>query len=33
VRDYLGQELIQHNENERTAILSIADGLLKEFEN
>jgi exonuclease SbcD len=33
VRDYLGQELIQHNENERTAILNIADELMKEFEN
>jgi hypothetical protein len=32
VRDYLGQELIQHDENERQAILSIADGLLKDME-
>jgi DNA repair protein SbcD/Mre11 len=33
VRDYLGQELIQHDESERAAILAIADGLLKEMEN
>ena len=33
VRDYLGQELIQHDESERAAILSIADGLLKDVEN
>src|SRR5262245_4568461 len=32
VRDYLGQELIQHDEAERQAILAIADGLLKEME-
>ncbi len=32
VRDYLGQELIQHDENERQAILNIADGLLKGME-
>ncbi|QJW96243.1 metallophosphoesterase family protein [Frigoriglobus tundricola] len=32
VRDYLGQELIQHDEVERDAILKIADGLLKEME-
>jgi exonuclease SbcD len=33
VRDYLSQELIQHEENDRTAILNIADELLKDFEN
>ena len=33
VRDYLGQELIQHDEGERDAILKIADGLLKDMEN
>ncbi|MBN9122311.1 MAG: exonuclease subunit SbcD [Planctomycetes bacterium] len=33
VRDYLGQELIQHDPAERDAILKIADGLLKEMEN
>ena len=32
VRDYLQQELIQHPDAEREAILSIADGLLKNFE-
>jgi hypothetical protein len=32
VRDYLGQELIQHDQSERQAILNIADGLLKEME-
>ncbi len=32
VRDYLGQELIQHDEAERDAILKIADGLLKDME-
>jgi exonuclease SbcD len=32
VRDYLGQELIQHTEAERTAILQLADELLKDFE-
>jgi DNA repair protein SbcD/Mre11 len=32
VRDYLGQELIQHDPAERDAILKIADGLLKEME-
>lgn len=32
VRDYLGQELIQHPEAERDAILKIAEGLLKEME-
>jgi exonuclease SbcD len=32
VRDYLGQELIQHEEAERQAILGLADGLLKEME-
>jgi exonuclease SbcD len=32
VRDYLGQELIQHDPAERDAILQIADGLLKEVE-
>jgi len=32
VRDYLGQELIQHDESERQAIVNIADGLLKEME-
>lgn len=30
VRDYLGQELIQHDEAERDAILKLADGLLKD---
>ena len=33
VREYLGQELIQHDVAERDAILSIADELLKEMEN
>ena len=33
VRDYLGQELIQHPEADRDAILKIADELLKDFEN
>jgi DNA repair protein SbcD/Mre11 len=33
VRDYLGQELIQHPETDRDAILKIADELLKDFEN
>ncbi len=32
VRDYLGQELIQHDETERQAILNLADGLLKDME-
>jgi exonuclease SbcD len=32
VRDYLGLELIQHDEAERGAILKIADALLKEME-
>lgn len=32
VRDYLGQELIQHEEHERATILGIAEELLKEFE-
>jgi exonuclease SbcD len=32
VREYLQQELIQHPDREREAILAIADGLLKEFE-
>lgn len=32
VRDYLGQELIQHDEGERQAILTLADGLLKDME-
>jgi len=32
VRDYLGQELIQHEKRERDAILAIADGLLREME-
>jgi exonuclease SbcD len=32
VRDYLGQELIQHDPAERDAILKIADQLLKEME-
>ena len=32
VRDYLGQELIQHPEADRDAILKIADELLKEME-
>ena len=32
VRDYLGQELIQHDPAERDAILNIVDGLLKEME-
>jgi len=33
VRDYLGQELIQHDENERQAILDIANGLLQGMDN
>jgi DNA repair protein SbcD/Mre11 len=33
VRDYLNQELIQHDENHRAAILNIADELLKDFDN
>lgn len=32
VRDYLGEELIQHPEADRDAILKIADELLKEME-
>jgi len=32
VRDYLAQELIQHPEAERAAILELADELLKDFE-
>ena len=32
VRDYLSQELVLHEQAEREAILSIADGLLKEME-
>jgi DNA repair protein SbcD/Mre11 len=32
VRDYLGQELIQHDPTERDAIMNIANGLLKEME-
>lgn len=32
VREYLSQELIQHDQAEREAILKIADGLLKEME-
>jgi exonuclease SbcD len=32
VRDYLNQELIQHDPAERDAILKIADGLLKDME-
>lgn len=32
VRDYLNQELIQHDETERDAILRIADDLLKDTE-
>ncbi len=32
VRDYLGQELIQHAEADRDAVLRIADGLLKDME-
>ena len=32
VREYLQQELIQHGEDERQAILTIADELLKEME-
>lgn len=32
VRDYLGQELIQHDLTERDAILKIADELLKDME-
>jgi exonuclease SbcD len=31
VRDYLRQELVQHDKAERLAILAIADGLLKEM--
>jgi len=33
VRDYLDQELIQHEESERVAIMSMADELIKEIEN
>jgi DNA repair protein SbcD/Mre11 len=33
VRDYLGQELIQHDPAERDAILKLADDLLKDMEN
>jgi len=33
VRDYLSQELIQHDQTERDAILKITDELLKEMEN
>jgi len=33
VRDYLAQELTNHAEAEREAILTLADDLLKEFEN
>jgi exonuclease SbcD len=33
VRDYLSQELIQHDQSEREAILKITDELLKELEN
>lgn len=33
VRDYLSQELIQHDQAEREAILKIADDLLKDMEN
>jgi exonuclease SbcD len=32
VREYLGQELVQHDTAERDAILKIADDLLKEME-
>jgi exonuclease SbcD len=32
VRDYLSQELVQHPDAEREAILAIADGLLKDME-
>ncbi len=32
VREYLGQELIQHDPAERDAILKLADGLLKQME-
>jgi exonuclease SbcD len=32
VRDYLGQELIQHDEKEREAILKLADGLLNDLD-
>ena len=32
VRDYLGQELIQHPEADRAAILGLADELLKDFD-
>jgi DNA repair protein SbcD/Mre11 len=32
VRDYLSQELIQHDQTEREAILKIADDLLKDME-
>jgi exonuclease SbcD len=32
VREYLQQELIQHPDTEREAILAIAEGLLKDFE-
>jgi exonuclease SbcD len=31
VRDYLGQELIQHDDQERQAILNLADGFLKDM--
>jgi exonuclease SbcD len=33
VRDYLSQELIQHDQGEREAILKITDDLLKDMEN
>jgi len=33
VREYLSQELIQHDQTEREAILKIASELLKEMEN
>ena len=33
VRDYLGQELVQHDETaDRDAILCLADGLLKDMD-
>lgn len=32
VRDYLSQELVQHDENDRSAILKLADELLGDFE-
>ena len=33
VREYLAQELIQHDEAESAAIVKLADGLLKDMDN